>query len=244
MRFHSNWHAAAGLALALAFLVSAPPALAAKEAPTIPAKDQKALEGALDKVLRLLPAPAKEFRHDREGDSREVAATAPPKTADGAWRVPAGAQAGRVYVKRDGTGDDAVETRVEVNVYLNLETTLSDPLGSAGGSLRVDLKDEAPFARHSLAGIDATRVALPLTEEEKANSLTVVRAYIAAPEADGYLADVIQGRRPDRSPWDGTQAKSASEVRTIVVEFHGPASEVERLAAATPVLKLRALLTP
>jgi hypothetical protein len=244
MSIRSHWYAAAGLALALAFTVSAPSALAEKEAPTIPAKDRKALETTLDKVLQLLPAPAKEFRRDREGDSREVAANAPPKTADGAWRVPAGARTGRVYVKRAGTGDDAEETRLEVNVYVNLEATLSDPLGSAGGSLRVDLRDEAPFARHSLAGIDAARVELPLTEEEKANSLTVVRAYIATPEADGYLADVIQGRRPDRSPWDGTQAKSASEVRTIVVEYHGPASEVERLAAATPVPKIRALLTP
>lgn len=244
MSIRSNWYAAAGLALALAMPAFAPPSLAAKEAPTIPAKDRKALEGTLNKVLQLLPAPAKEFRRDREGDSREIAATAPPRTAEGAWRVPAGARTGRVYVKRSGAGDDAAETRLEVNVYVNLETTLSDPLGSAGGSLRVDLRDEAPFARHSLAGIDATRVALPLTEEEKANSLTVVRAYIAVPEADNYLADVIQGRRPDRSPWDGTQAKSASEVRTIVVEYHGPASEVQRLADATPVPKLRALLTP
>lgn len=244
MSIRSNWYAAAGLALAFAIPALAAPALAAKEAPTIPAKDRKALESTLNKVLQLLPTPEKAFRRDRDGDSREIAATAPPKTAEGAWRVPAGARTGRAYVRRTGSGENVVEARLEVNVYLNLETTLPDPLGSAGGSLRVDERDEAPFARHSLAGIDATRVALPLTADEMANSLTVVRAYIAAPEADNYLADVIQGRRPDRSPWDGTQAKSASEVRTIVVEYHGPASEVERLAAATPVPKLRALLTP
>jgi hypothetical protein len=207
----------------------------------LPGEDKKALEQALDRVFDKLPAPRQTFRRDREADDRTIDGQAPPRTEAGAWRRPAGARATRSYVRRGRDGDDLY---LEVTVYLNSESSLSDPLSSAGGSIRIDLRDEAPFARHALAGIDDVRLALPVDAEQRANALTVVRAFIAAPEAGPYLTDLAQGRNPRETPWDGITPGRPSVLRTIVVEYHGPAEEVDRLAEATPVSEIRRLLAP
>jgi len=212
-------------------------------APTkeVPEKDRAKLETSLQEVFDLLPVPLKAFRRDKDGDDRDIASKTPPRTEDGAWRFPAGARATRVFTR---ASDDGESLGLEITVYVNLEKSLSDPLGSAGGSMRIDMLEEAPIARHSLASIDESQVGLPLDKTQRDNALTVVRAYVATPEATPYLSDLAQGRRPAQDPWAGANPKRPSEIRTIVVEYHGPAAEVDRLAAATPVAKLRKLLTP
>jgi hypothetical protein len=235
------------IAAAILALAIAAPAQAGKDkqpTPSVPSKDRKALEQTLDKIWQSVPAVSKEYQRDRDGDAKEVHAPVGAKSADGVWRVPAGARGSRAYVKATGTGDDAQELRLEINVYVNLESSLGDPLGSEGGTMRIEDRDGVPFVRHQMAGVEGTRLALELSDEAKANALTVVRAYVAKPEAADYVADLIQGHRPDANPWEGVPATGAAQVRTIVVEFHGPASEVDRLAAATRVSNWKALLAP
>lgn len=227
-------------ALALSLPAFPGPGFAAEER-VVPRRDRTALEKTLRDVFETLPAPRKSYRRDREADDREVAARTPPRTEDGSWRFPAGARATRSYARSFRSGETL---ELEITVYLNLESSLSDPLGSAGGSLRVEMRDKAPVVRHSLAGIDESRLEMPLTAEQTSNALTVVRAYIAVPEATDYLIDLAQGRRPSENPWQGATVKRPSDVRTIVVEYHGPAVEVDRLSDSTHVAELRALLTP
>jgi hypothetical protein len=206
----------------------------------LPRQDRQALERTLDQVFRRLPTPAAGFRRDVEGDDREVTSSAAPRAADGGWLVPAAARSTRLYASH-GANDEDLE--LEITVYVNQEASLSDPLGSAGGALDMDVRDEAPVVRHSLAGIDEYRVKLPFTDEDRANALTVVRIYVAIPDAKPYLSALAQGRRPPESPWEGATAKRASQVRTIVVEFYGPAREVDRLAEKTAIAPLRELIS-
>jgi hypothetical protein len=207
-----------------------------------PTADRKALERVLRKAFEALPPPGKEFRLDTANGSKEIA------FSTGAWAVatkaPAEAKEVRVYEKHAGSGEDAETCTLEVRVYLNMERGLPDPLGSEGGELATFTHDGAPAARASLAGVGASRVALPLTAEEGAGALTVLRLHVGAEAVEGYLAEIARGRIPPRTPWDQTAAKSPSEVRTIVVEFYGPRAEVERLLTSTPVAPLRALLSP
>ncbi len=217
---------------------------AAKQGGSLPAAGRKALERTLSKALDALPAPGKAFHEDRASRSREIA----PGTS--AWAVatkaPAEARAVRVYEGKIGTeaGDDAEVVGLEIRVYLNLERALPEPLGSEGGGLETFTHDGLPGMRASLAGVAPGRLALPLTPEQEANSLTVVRLHVGAAEIEPYLLEIAQGRRPVRTPWDSTPALTPSEVRTIVVEFHGPRGEVDRLVKATQAAPLRALLTP
>ena len=74
--------------------------------------------------------------------------------------------------------------------------------------------------------------------------MTVVRLHVGSADAEPYLVEIAQGRRPVRTPWDQSAARKASDVRTIVVEFRGPRAEIERLVKATGAAPLRALLTP
>jgi len=229
-------------AVFLSVAVPAHGAAGAKEGGAMPAAERKALERTLSKAFRSLPAPAKAFREDRASGSREIA----PGTS--AWAVaakaPAEARQARVYERRIGSGEDAEVVGLEVRVYLNLERTLPDPLGSEGGALESFTHEGLPGMRVSLAGVSAGRVALPLTPEEQEDALTVVRLHVGSAAAATYLVEIAQGRRPVGTPWDSQAARKASDVRTIVVEFHGPRGEVERLVKATRAAPLRALLTP
>ncbi|HEY6572673.1 MAG TPA: hypothetical protein VI198_05075, partial [Candidatus Eisenbacteria bacterium] len=214
----------------------------AKKSGALPAAERKALERTLSKAFRALPVPAKAFQEDRAGGSREIA------MGTSAWAVatkaPAVANQVRVYERRVGTGEDADVAVLELRVYLNQERELPEPLGSEGGTLETFTHEGLPGMRVSLAGVAPGRVALPLTPQEEEDALTVVRLHVGSAEAEPYLVEISQGRRPVRTPWDQSAARKASDVRTIVVEFRGPRAEVERLVKATGAAPLRALLTP
>ena len=242
--------AAAGLAaMSLLAAGAVPQARGAAEAKpaeqprarVLPAADRKALERVLRKVFEALPPPGKEFRLESENGAREIA------FSTSAWAVatnaPAEAHEVRVYERHAGRGNDAETFTLEVRVYLNMERGLPDPLGSEGGGLQSFTHDGVPATRASLAGVEAGRVALPLTADEEGDALTLIRLHVGAEAIEGYLADIARGRIPPRTPWDQTAAKSPSEVRTLVVEFYGPNAEVERLLRATPTAPLRALLS-
>lgn len=234
--------ALATAALALVSLLAGPVTAAATgTAKSVPAADRKALERVLANAFRALPTPAKEFREDRSSVEREIAWGTSARAV--ATKAPVEARQVRVYERRAGEGEEAEVVGLEVRVYVNQERSLPEPLGSEGGTLETFTHDGLPATRVMLAGVGG-RVALPLTPGERDEALTVIRLHVGADDAEPYLVQVAQGRRPDRTPWDDRPARKASEVRTIVVEFQGPRSEVERLANATPAAPLRALLMP
>ncbi|HEU4726065.1 MAG TPA: hypothetical protein VFU59_12335, partial [Candidatus Eisenbacteria bacterium] len=220
----------------IAVCLAVPPPARPEAAKPIPAAAKAALTRTLASAFRALPAPAKDFHEDREGGLREIAA------GTSAWAVatkaPAEAKQVRVYERTVGEGDDAETVPLEVRVYVNLERALPEPLGSEGGALETFTHDGLPGMRASLAGVGASRVALPLSPEEMKDALTVVRLHVGAAEATPYLDEIAQGRRPPRTPWDERPARKASDVRTIVVEFQGPRAEVDRLAAAVKAAPL------
>jgi hypothetical protein len=206
---------------------------------SLPSSDRKAMERTLRKAFAALQTPGKEFRLDAEGGSREIGLSS--TTWAVATKAPAEAREARVYLKSGG-GDDADPVVLEVRVYLNMERELPEPLGSEGGVLETFTHDGLPGSRASLAGVEPSRVALPLTPEEGANALTVLRLHIGDSAIESYLTEIAQGRKPARTPWDQTPARSPSEIRTLVVEYYGPRAEVERLLKATAAAPLRALL--
>ena len=210
--------------------------------PSLPAGDRKSMERTLRKAFAALPAPAKEFRLDAASNSREIGLSA--TTWAVATKAPAEAREARVYESGGGAGKEAEPVVLEVRVYVNMERGLPEPLGSEGGVLETFTHDGLPGSRASLAGVDPSRVALPLTSEEETNALTVLRLHVGDLAIESYLKEIAQGRKPPRTPWDQTPAKSPSEIRTLVVEYYGPRAEVERLLKATTTASLRALLTP
>ena len=249
-RRHRVPAAAAGMAALSLLIAGATPAVAASTADKpagqtsareVAATDRKALELVLKKAFESLPPPGKEFRLDAESGTKEIA------LSSSAWAVatkaPAEAQASRVFEKHEGSGENEETVTLEIRLYLNMERELPEPLGSEGGVLETFTHDGLPGSRASLAGVEPGRVALPLTAEEGANALTVIRLHVGAETIEGYLGDVARGKKPPRTPWDQTAAQSPSEVRTIVVEYYGPRAEVERLLKSTSASPLRALLS-
>ena len=213
-----------------------------RAASAIPASDRKALERTLASAFRALPVPVKEFHQDRSSGTRVIVPGTTARAA--AAKAPAEARQVRVYERLVGTGEEAEAVGLEVRVYVNQEGTLPEPLASEAGTPQTFTHDGLPGMRVSLAGVPSGRVALPLTADEAANALTVVRLYVGLPPIEPYLEEIAQGRQPERTPWDSRPPRRASEVRTVVVEFQGPRGEVERLVKATSAAPLRALLSP
>lgn len=205
-------------------------ARAADAAPS--AAERRAMEKVVSRCFGALPGPTRPFRRDHQSDFAEIAARS--------------AEATRVYERRPAAGTDEDPMVLEIRVYVNRERSLPEPLGSEGGALQTFRHDGIPTTRVFLAGVgvDQGRVALPLSPQDEADALTVVRLHVGPPYAEKYLEEIAQGRRPDRTPWDGAAPLRGASVRTLVVEFRGPRAEVELLLRHTLVPKLRAILDP
>jgi hypothetical protein len=198
---------------------------------------RRKMESALKRIVRLLPRPGLPYRLGPDGTRTEIADRAGKLDRPGFW-APLEASAERSY--ETGSGDDA--QTLDQRVSLNGMRGLSPGLASVGGPVVTFDLPGAPSWEQTLIGAES-RVALPLSPEQKARAVTLLRIYVVTPDLEARLR-AAAGQNAAFPSVDPSQlaATRADAVRSVIVELYGPRRDIERLARHIPIAKLRAYL--
>lgn len=214
----------------------------------IPRRARAKLERTAARALSLVPGPPAPYvrQGDLVGDavSDEKAAW---DDASGAWRRPGAARTGATWVWEppgDGDPESAAPPDLEVRVYVNSETGLPASLERIGDSPRLLSMDGATAVE--VTTVDAAerggRATAPITPEQAAHAVTVIRVVVAGALMERALQALVEGRRP--LPVVRRPVAEAGRIESITVELYGGKSDVEALAGEIPVGSVRALLDP
>ena len=202
---------------------------------------------ALD-VRNLVPSPGAGYVVDRESDEASADAKAPWDDPAGKWMAPGAARAIRVYSPTHPDAADALPA-FEARIHVNEEAGMPRELASVfdvprpfaiEGAVGIEVPTVGAAEAAPSGGAQGGRVAMPTSPEWAARSITVLRVVIASPDVERAL----------RAAFDGTTTKPtirdpvdrAGRVESVTVELYGAKRDVERVALALPIAKLRALL--
>ena len=215
-------------------------------------KERDSLLRVAIRARDLVPSPGAGYVADRESDEASADAKAPWNDPAGKWMAPGAARAIRVDPPTDPDAADAppaFETRIHVNEEAGmpraLASTFDAPRAFAlDGAVAIEVPtvgtdDGAPADAGS--GSEGGRVAMPITPESAARSITVLRVVVAGPEAERVLRATLDGKSVERVA-RGPVAR-ADRVESVTVELYGAKRDVEGVARRLPVAKLRALLS-
>lgn len=215
----------------------------------IPKNARARLERVAAAALALVPNPPSPYERqfDVEGDavSDEKAAW---NDGAGRWLAPGTARAAATWIWQPPHEDEDSDAPpdLEVRVYVNAETGTPKSLESVGGAPRALSLAGAAAVEVTTIGADEAdrgaggRVALPMTPEEAAHAITVIRILVADRMVERALLAAADGRPPlleVRKP-----VREADRIESITVELYGGKHDVESLAAEIPTAGLRTLL--
>jgi hypothetical protein len=213
----------------------------------IPKRERARLREAAEKALALLPVP-RGYVLDPESNTFGVGETAPWDEARATWSSPGAASAERVYEPRK-RGENA-PPNLEQRVYVNSEVRMPSGLASEGTAPRPFPIQGAPavgvtticMEGAGAASSEGGRVAMPVTPDQAASAITIIRVLLADPKTERiYRSAAAVGGMPeglDRA------AKRPGAVQSLVIELYGGKRDVEALARRLPVAALRKLLDP
>jgi hypothetical protein len=200
------------------------------------------MRAKLATATKSLPTPTSAFRLADEGEERGVGSDAGKLDEPDSWN-PIQAWVSRLYETRTGAEDD--ERSVEVNLALNGERGLSKGLASVGGEAQVVPLKGALAVRQSILGADDSRVALPLSQEDAARALTLLRIHVVSPDLEVRLRRHVEGTgQLPRIEESHLTTKRPDAIAALVVEIRGERRDVDAFAAGVGVAALRKLLGP
>jgi hypothetical protein len=205
----------------------------------IPKRARARLVRIAGAALALAPGPPAPYTRQVDAEGDPVADEQAPWNDDtNRWIAPGTARAAATWIwvpPGDGEAESDAPPDLEVRVYVNAETGLPTSLDSVGGAPRLLALEGATAVE-----VAATAAGLPITPEEAAHAVTVIRIVVADPMTERTLRALADGRRPlDATP---KPTREADRIESITVELSGAKHDVESLAAEAPVAGLRALL--
>ncbi len=211
----------------------------------VPTAAVAGLRRSLAAALAAVPQPSSPYRLDRTSSVTRVNPAAGWDAAADRWAAPAEGSAERVYVA--GGDEDQEDGRtVEIRVFLNLEPSLPTGLASVAGEPRLVALSTAPAVEVTTIGAEeGQRVALPVTPEEAAEAVTIIRLYVGGPAVEQALRRLLAeetGESTNKPTHTMVPTRRADHVQAVIVELYGPKAEVERLARGVKVGALRKLL--
>ena len=206
------------------------------------------LRVALD-VRNLVPSPGAGYVVDRESDEASADAKAPWDDPAGTWMAPGAARAIRVYSPTHPDAADALPA-FEARIHVNEEAGMPRELASVfdvprsfaiQGAVGIEVPTIGATEAPTSGGAEGGRIAMPTTPEWAARSITILRVVIAGPEAERALRAASEGNAAE--PAARRPVGRADRVESVTVELYGAKRDVERVALALPLAKLRALLS-
>ena len=204
----------------------------------IPEAEREVLIAALRRAISAMPAPTPPYGKAPDDSTLEADRRCFWDPGAKRWTAPARATSERLF-HLDGADLPSLEYRV----YLNHEPELPEDLASAGGAPRQFPLPGTVAVEVTLIGADAGggRVALPISPEDAATALTVIRIYVGSREMESAVRALLAGGQLAGSIFPAV--RKAGEVHSIVVDFYGPKRTVEGLAPALDVAGLRKVLS-
>ncbi len=197
----------------------------------------------------LVPSPGAAYVLDRESDEASADAKAAWDDPAGKWMAPAAARAIRIYSPVHPDAADALPT-FEARIHVNEKAGMPHELASIfdaprpftiEGAVGIETPTVGATDIAPANGAEGGRVAMPMTAEQAARTITVLRIVLAGPEAERALRAASEGE-----PAEGVASRPvdrADRVESVTVELYGAKRDVERVALRLPMAKLRALLT-
>jgi hypothetical protein len=214
-------------------------------------KDRDSLLRVALRVRDLVPVPGAGYVADRESDEASADAKAPWDDPAGKWMAPGAARAIRIYPPTNPDAVDAPPT-FEVRIHVNEEAGMPQALTSVfdatrpfavDGAVAVEVPtvgtDDAVPAPES--GSEGGRIAMPMSPESVAQSITIVRILVAGHETERALRAALEGKAPERAA--RKPVDRADRVESVTVELYGGKRDVEGVARRVPIAKLRAVLS-
>jgi hypothetical protein len=213
----------------------------------VPKAERARLRAAAQRGMALLPAP-RGYALDPESNQFGADETATWDEARGAWSSPGSASAERVFEPRP-SGDN-VPPNLEQRVYVNSEVAMPSGLASEGTSPRLFSIPGASAVEVTTIGMEGSeaasseggRVAMPVTPEQGASAVTIIRVLLADPKSERiFRSATAVGQLPQSLE---RTVKRPGAVQSLVIELYGGKRDVEALARRLPVSALRRLLDP
>jgi hypothetical protein len=215
-------------------------------------KERDSLLRTAVRARDLVSSPGTRYEVDRESDEASADTKASWDDPAGMWMAPGTARALRIYYPRDpdaANAPPAFETRIHVNAETGMPRSLATIFGDPrpfrlDGAAAIEIPTVATGDAEPASGgneAEGGRVAMPATPEAVANSITLLRVLVSAPETEEAFRAASEGKTvsaPRRAP-----VERADRVESITVEFYGAKKDVERVARGLPMAKLRALLS-
>jgi len=200
----------------------------------------------------LVPTPGSGYVLDRESDEGSADAKVSWDDPSGKWMMPGAARAIRIYSPVAPDAADAPPS-FEVRIHVNEEAGVPREIASVfdaprpfplEGAVAIEVPTVGADDAASSAGeggSEGGRVAMPMTQESAARSITVLRVVFAGPEAERALRTAVAGRPVE--PTTRAPVDHADRVESVTVELYGAKRDVESVARRLPLAKLRAFLS-
>lgn len=200
------------------------------------------LKKRLARVVLAIPRPGQPYQLAEDGASENISAWAGLIKGTHLW-APIEALSGRDFQALPTREEEDDYRAIEVMVTLNGVRGLSTGLASKSEKVQTFELPGTWSVVQSTIGIDSTRAEREAAERTPQEPITLLRIYIVDPDLEAKLRQSFKesGGFPAFGP---TQVPSANSdmVRSIVVEFFGPKSDVETTARSMDVAAVRKFL--
>jgi hypothetical protein len=206
-------------------------------------ESQDLVRKQLVKVLQATPKPTIPYVPADEVPSEEVGAKTGMVKGTQQW-VPIEARAAREYQTGGDEEDEASSKFLEIQVALNSTLGLTTGLATKSDKPHImELEGAMAVEQSTIPLVDSTRVDDGDTERAPEEPMTLLRIYVVDPDLETHVRKLHKetGAFPG---FGATQvlADHPDEIRSIVISYYGPKSDVQAIARKIDVAALRKLL--
>ncbi len=206
-------------------------------------ESQVQVKRQLVKVLQATPRPTAPYEPADEEVSEEVGAKTGMVKGTQHW-VPIEARAEREYQAAGDEEDDANAKFLEIQVALNSTLGLTTGLATKSEKPHImEIEGAMAVAQSAIPVVDSTRVDRDDKGRAPEDPMTLIRIYVVDPDLEANVRKLQKetGAFPGFGPAQ-VLADHPDEIRSIVISFYGPKSDVEAIAKKVDVAALRKLL--
>ncbi len=199
----------------------------------------------LGKIVFAAPRPPMPYQPAEDGTSEGISEFTGIVKGTPRW-APIEAWSERDFQAAPSNVEEGEYRVLEVLVALNGVRGLSTGIASKSDKPHLfDLPGALAIEQSTIGGIDTTRTDLAPEEKPPQEPITLLRVYIVGSNLEDQVRQRFQksGGFPSFTPGQ-LPSDHPDMVRSIVVEYYGPMSDVESLARKIDVPGLRKLMDP
>lgn len=206
-------------------------------------ESQDQVRKLLIKVFQATPKPTIPYVPADEVVSEEVGAKTGMVKGTQHW-VPIEARAAREYQAGGDEESEAASKFLEIQVALNSTLGLTTGLATKSDKPHImEIEGAMAVEQSTIPLVDSTQVDDGDTERAPEEPMTLLRIYVVDPDLETHVRRLQKetGAFPGFRPTQ-VLADHPDEIRSIVISYYGPKSDVQAIARKIDVAALRKLL--